>query len=333
MTTPAFSRDDPDDWDDGWSRVPHGLWTLKLPAGALVLLGWLHSHTPSYLSGVTMTQARKAVGSSSIYSWFDALEEAGYVTVERGDNGKAARVTLLAAPWRALLGRRDQSEIGSVTSPKSARTEEQGEDHPSSLRSEDESQTQERTQQQVAADVATAYWDWYKQENNDRKPTIAFLALRGVAFRLLKSGYADNDIVDAMKTAKAWTAKALAGEIDRKKHEAEQRPTTVAIPHSLVKAFAAAEPFLNEHGLRWPGLRHAVMTKCASAMSVHGFDVGETMVRLAIVMRDLDGVAQWTADELYLRLLRVDMDRFAGNVADYPDAMRRAYTNRYWRVS
>jgi len=164
------------------------------------------------------------------------------------------------------------------------------------------------------------------------KPTIKFVALRAVAKRLLKSGYAADDIVDAMKTARAWTAKALAAEIDRKRHEADQRPSTVAIPHALVKAFTAADAFAREHSLHAPMLRNAVMTKCAAAMQTHGLDVGETMIRLAVVLRDLESQQTWTADELYLRLLRADIPRFPGQLADYPDAMQRAWTNRYWRV-
>lgn len=328
----TFTRDFNDDWDDGWSRVPHGLWTLKLPAGALVLLGWLHSHTPGFLAGVTMSQCRRAVGSSSIYTWFDALEEAGFVKVERGDNGKAAKVELLFAPWKALLGR-DQSEIGSVTSPKSDDTGDQREDHASSLRSEDAQPTQERTQNQVAGDIARTYWDWYKFENEDRTPTIRFVALAGVAKRLLTSGYAEDDIVDAMKTARAWTAKQLAAEIDRKRADAESRTVTVSVPHGLVRAFAKAEVWLGQHGIPPKG-RPFVMNTCARLMSNHGFGVGETMIRLAIALRNTEGT---NVDEtgFYTAMLTLDraVDRFADDLPDYPAAMDAAWTNRYWRAS
>lgn len=316
----TFTRDSADDWDDGWSRVPHGLWTLDVPAGAKVLLGWLHSHTPTFLARLSMNSCRKAMRSSSIVAWFDTLESAGFCAVERSDNGKPAHITLRMQPWRDLIG--DRAEIGAPTSPKSARIEEQGEDQPSSLRSEDAR----------AVQVARDYWDWYANEHDGAKPTIEFNPLRAVAKRLIKSGYADDEIVDAMKTAKAWTAKALAAEIDGKKAKAENRLTTDTIPHRLVKAFTKAQPFFDAHAMMIPNTRAAVMSTCARAMAHHGLDVGEVMLRLAVVLRDVSG-ASWTADELYLRLLRMEaVDRFAGDLADYPDAMRRAYTNRYWRA-
>jgi len=317
----TFTRDGQDEWDDGWSRVPHGLWTLDVPAGAKVLLGWLHSHTEPFLAKLSMNSCRKAMGTSQIVAWFDALETAGLVQVERADNGKPAKILLLMAKWRSLIGNR--ADIGAPTSPISARIEEQGEDQPSSLRSED----------QRAGQVAKDYYDWYTLEHVGKKPTIEFMALRAVAKRLIKSGHADDDIIDAMKSSRTWTAKSLAAEIARKKAEADQRPATVAIPHALVKAFTKAGPFFDERRIAGRAMIAALMRICARAMANHGLDVGETMLRLAVVVRNV-GDEMATDDELYLAVLRCDqVDRFAGELADYPDAMRRAYTNRYWRAS
>lgn len=318
-----FGRDDNSEWDDGWSRAPHGLWTLDLPNGAKVLLGWLHSHSGSFLQSVTINQARRAVGSSSITTWFDALEQAGFISIFRLANGKPATITLKMAPWRALIGQRpmpwstpdDRAEIGSVTAPISDRTEEQGEDQSSSLRSEE----------QLDAKVVREYWDWYCLEHIGLKPTVEYMALRAVARRLLKSGHQPDDIVDAMKTARAWTAKALADEIGAKKHASEGQPSTAAIPHALVRAFAKAQPFFDR---RWGGLEKPVrveaMRRCAQLVSA-GYGIGETMVRLAIVVRVGNPMADYA-------LQNVPIPRFEGELDDYADAMERAWTNRTWSV-
>lgn len=310
-----FRRDSAVEWDDGWSRAPHGLWTLDLPAGAKVLLGWLHSHSGEFLSGVTINQARRAVGSSSIAAWFDALEAAGFLQIERKTNGKPSSIVLLTAPWLALIGNRNRAEIGSVTAPISDRTEEQGEDQSSSLRSEE----------QLDAKVVREYWDWYCLEHIGLKPTVEYMALRAVARRLLKSGHQPDDIVDAMKTARAWTAKALADEIGAKKHASEGQPSTAAIPHALVRAFAKAQPFFDR---RWGGLEKPVrveaMRRCAQLVSA-GYGIGETMVRLAIVVRVGNPMADYA-------LQNVPIPRFEGELDDYADAMERAWTNRTWSV-
>lgn len=328
--TPAFSRDTADDWSEGWSRTPHGLWTLDVPNGAKILLGWLHSHTDRFLAHVTVRQARRAVGSSSIGDWFDALEEAGYLTVARGDNGKPSRFTLKMAPWLDLIGNRNRTEIGSVTAPKSVHIEEQVlEDQSSSLRSEEELNEQvARTREDV---VAREYWDWYVLENPGLKPTIAFLALRAVAKKLLASGHEPDVIVDAMKTARAWTAKALAAEIDRKRHEAEGRVATTGIPHAVVKACTLAEPFFRAHNVA----PRDAMRRVARAMQAgQQLAVGETMLRLAVVCRDwtMAGTAIELDNEFFKRLIYCEgVPRSTEQPADYADAMERAYQNRRWQ--
>lgn len=331
MTTPTFSRDDSHDWDDGWSRVPHGLWTIDAPAGAKVLLGWLHSHSPAFLPKVTMTHARKAVGSSSTGAWMVRLSQLGYIQVHEAPNGKRASITLKMAPWRALVGRRDQSEIGSVTSPKSDRIEEQGEDHASSLRSEDNPESvRAATTESLgsrAQKLTKEYFDWYKAEHPGLEPTIGFPALMGNAKKLLEVGHQPDDIVDAMKTARGWTRKQLADEITRKRALAEERPTTAAIPHALVRAFAKAEPFFQRHSVGFtPKAKAHTMRYCAGLVA-QGYGVGETMIRLALALRqgamDLD--RPWA-------LNNVDCPRFEGELDDYADAMERAWVNRRWNV-
>jgi len=173
--------------------------------------------------------------------------------------------------------------------------------------------------------VATEYWEWYVGEYPGLKPTIVFPALRKVAEKLLEAGHQPDDIVDAMKTAKAWTAKALGDEIGAKKHASEGQPSTAAIPHALVRAFAKAQPFFDR---RWGGLekpaRVEAMRRCAQLVSA-GYGIGETMVRLAIVVRAGNPMVDYA-------LQNVPIPRFEGELDDYPDAMERAWTNRTWSI-
>ncbi len=144
----------------GYSDVPHGLWTLgSLTASARLILGWLHSHDAGYLQTITVNRIRREFATSSVAKYLDEMEEAGFVTVERKGNGQAASIVLQMDPWEALytappqdgepgrdrLGsdddnraetgsvpRRDRlgdrAETGSVSAPRSARVEDQGED-------------------------------------------------------------------------------------------------------------------------------------------------------------------------------------------------------------
>lgn len=131
--------------DVGFSQTPHGLWTLNVSAGARLLLGWLHSHDDTFLAKVTTNRARKQFGTSTVPKWLNELEEAGFITIERGGPGSSNSYELLAEPWVALFGRRQMrcAETGSVASatspkparyragtgaPKPARIEEQGQE-------------------------------------------------------------------------------------------------------------------------------------------------------------------------------------------------------------
>lgn len=117
--------------DPGFSGVPHGFWTIPVSRGAAMLLGWLHSHTDAYLEKLTCNVARRALRTSSIKSWLEELEKAGFVKVYwPASKGDRITVALLAEPWENLFGprRNRRAEIGSPTAPKPAREGEQGED-------------------------------------------------------------------------------------------------------------------------------------------------------------------------------------------------------------
>jgi len=174
--------------------------------------------------------------------------------------------------------------------------------------------------------VAREYWLWYVAEHPGLRPTIVFPALRKVASKLLEAGHQPDDIVDAMKTARSWTSKSLSDEIARKRALAEERTTTVAVPHALVRAFAKAEPFFaRRHPMKLNRAgQNEMMVRC-SMMLARGFDVGETMIRLSLVLR--------AGDDSTWALANVECPRFPGELGDYADSMERAWTNRRWNVS
>lgn len=178
--------------------------------------------------------------------------------------------------------------------------------------------------------VAREYWVWYVVEHPGLRPTIVFPALRKVASKLLEAGHQPDDIVDAMKTARSWTSKSLSDEIARKRALAEERPTTVAVPHSIVRAFAKAEPFFDRNVPSLLGTQKPILMQRCAELLVRGFGVGETMIRLALALRAMPpidvGTRKWVLDN-------VECPRFPGELDDYADSMERAWTNRRWNVS
>ena len=133
-----------------------------------------------------------------------------------------------------------------------------------------------------------------------------------------------------MKTARGWTRKVLADEIARKRALAEERPTTVAVPHSIVRAFAKAEPFFDRNVPSLLGTQKPILMQRCAELLVRGFGVGETMIRLALALRAMPpidvGTRKWVLDN-------VECPRFPGELDDYADAMERAWVNRRWNVS
>lgn len=134
MSDTSFSREP---LDHGFTAVPHGLWTLALPMGCRVFLGWLHSHEDSFLGRLTINNCREAMQTSQIGEWLDKLEAAGFLAVSKNEGrGKKRSILLRAAPWMALFGPRqvsrdrptNRAEIGLPSEPRSAYREEQGEE-------------------------------------------------------------------------------------------------------------------------------------------------------------------------------------------------------------
>ncbi len=300
-----------------WTSVSNGLIEDgSISFRARGLLVWLLSKPDGWSVRSDAIAASSTEGRDAVRTALRELEAAGYIKREKARDEAGRWVTFsniyeTPEPGNPAPDSRPSVSQALSTKDGEASTEQQS----SSLRSEEDSTPEHR--------VAKEYWEWFTAENDGLKPTIDFLPLRAVAKRLLKSGNQHDEIVDAMKTARAWTAKALADEIARKRALAEERTTTVAIPHSIVRAFGKAKPFFSRHAvISWP-LERDLMVRCASLMA-RGFGIGETMIRLALALR-VDDWNQWS-------LANVDCPRFDGELDDYADAMERAWVNRRWSV-
>lgn len=326
-----FSRSDR---GNGWTSVPHRLWDLDLRTGPKMLLIWLHSHSDDFLARLTLSKCRRAVGSSSIYPWFDALEAAGFLKVARNEAGRPARITLLVKPWEALYEGSNQSDFGPATSPKSDDREEHLEQQgSSSLRSEEDHQSQvvqrAKGPSAVGVEAAQAFWDWHTLERH-KSPVSAFQAVRAVATALAKKGYTADEIVDGLKATRVMSAKAVQDEIEQQRRRAENAAGPV-VPQSVLRAFHAAQPWLRSRDVMFDvdGQRARLMRLVAGFVA-QGFGVGEAMLRMAVAYR----AANPHDDEaMRAAMWRARVDRFPGELADYPDAMERAFHNQYWRAA
>lgn len=87
-----------------YTQVPHGLWTADLTPKSALLLGWLHSHADSYLDKLSLSRIGREFGGgrTSVTALADRLADAGYVRIERSENGHASHLILLSDPWEAL---------------------------------------------------------------------------------------------------------------------------------------------------------------------------------------------------------------------------------------
>lgn len=153
------------------------------------------------------------------------------------------------------------------------------------------------------------------------------MALVSVVKASLTREYGDDEILDAMKQ-EPWTltAKRVIKRVGGDRLTRENRPSTAAIPSEVVRAMTDAKPWFTQ---RWPGLpkdrNWSVMMQDVAHLVRLGYGVGESMIRLAVGMRESRfGEAFW--------LLNIDVPRFAGGLADYPDSMERAYKNRGWKL-
>ena len=301
-----------------WTSVSNGLIEDgSISFRARGLLVWLLSKPDGWSVRSEVIAAATTEGRDAVRSALNELEKAGYIKREKARDEMGRWVTFSniyesPGPENPAPGSRPSDSQALSTNNGEAITEQQ----PSSVPSEGQLNNQ----------VVNEYWEWYIAEHPGLKPTIGHDALRGVVGQLRKAGHQPDDIVDAMKTARGWTRKVLADEIARKRALAEERPTTAAIPHVLVRAFAKAEPFFaRRHPMKLNRAgQNEMMVRC-SMMLARGFDVGETMIRLSLVLR--------AGDDSTWALANVECPRFPGELDDYADSMERAWTNRRWNVS
>lgn len=163
-------------------------------------------------------------------------------------------------------------------------------------------------------------------EARGHRPVTGFLALRSVSNLLLKRGYDRDEIIDAMKTSRVMTAKSLSDEIARKRHAADGTVNTAAVPAALVRAWVRAKPWIKGKAFGASDETLDYWLRCCAAQMRFGYGVGETMIRFAVALR-ANNVTTFGLTDVQ------GVDRFEGELADYPDAMERAWRNRYWRAS
>lgn len=178
--------------DPGFSGVPHGFWTLELPKGAQVLLGWLHSHTDQYLEGVTCNVARRALRTSQVVPWLKELQAAGFLLIYPPEaKGERTSYVLLSEPWEQLFGprRNRRADIGAVGAPGSAREGDHLEDQ--------EKKTSSPTASAEHEEMFERFWKSYPKDRGTKKPAkAAFL-------RALRRGHEEQ----VRSGLKAWLVK------------------------------------------------------------------------------------------------------------------------------
>lgn len=176
-----------------------------------MLLGWLHSHTDAYLEKLTCNVARRALRTSSIKSWLEELEKAGFVKVYwPASKGDRITVALLAEPWENLFGprRNRRAETGSPTAPKPAREGEQGEDHssiPSATPSSPRGPKKELSpKRRLAQELIREWWD-----AREIKPAGSFIGYIKVIEGLEGKGWSVSQIRQALREVPTCTHAAL----------------------------------------------------------------------------------------------------------------------------
>jgi len=92
----------------GYSAVPHGLWTADVSHGARNLLGWLHSHTDTYLESLSVNRCEEVFNSGSVRVWMKELETAGFI--KKTKRGQRYVIELIAEPWDTLRRRRHPAD-------------------------------------------------------------------------------------------------------------------------------------------------------------------------------------------------------------------------------
>lgn len=265
-----------------------------------------------------------------------ALQTKGLLTVEQNGGGNTKtrpdrrpnRYTIHFDGVTPMSPRDDDGVTSEDERGDIAVSPEPSYNHPdtSSLRSEVKQKSNDKKEDRIpdkADQVAREYWEWH-QIDRGVNPVSPYLGLRSIAKSLLTTGYEVDEIIDAMKRTRVMTAKAVADEAAaaRKSRDGSLGPP---IPQSVFRAFLAAEDWITQKQGDVAQAREAV----SYFVSRHKFGTGETMLRYAVALRE----GNTTRDDLVAAMWKANIDRFPGEIADYTDAMERAYRNRYWRAS
>lgn len=265
-----------------------------------------------------------------------SLSDRGLITIDHNGGG-TSRTRADRRPNRYVLNldgvtpmtpRSDDGVTSVDERGDTAMSPEPSLNHPdtSSLRSEvnqkEVSQKGKKTSDEADA-VAKEFWEWHQTEHGTN-PVTPYLGLRSVAKSLLNVGFGTDEIIDAMKRTKVMTAKAVSDEAlaARKRAAGEVGP---AIPQPVFRAIIAAEKWIIERQGNVAHAREAV----SYFVGRHGFGVGEAMLRFAVAVRE----GHPDKETLIAAMWKANIDRFAGELSDYPDSMERAFRNRYWRAS
>lgn len=287
------------------------------------LLVWLLSKPDTWTVKAEAIVGAGVEGRDAIRSALAELEAAGYIHRQRVQDPAtgfwSSTCEIHETPKtdsQASVARPSVSQASSTNNGE-LDTEQQS----SSLRSEEELIAETRVDTHTPTAVAQAYWEWHVADRG-KTPTQDFKALMAVTRALLKRGYESDQIVDAMKTTKVMTAKAVSDEAAEQKHKHDETPNTQRIPAAIVRAFAKAEPwFLRRCIMQKQTEKAHWMRLCASQVNF-GYGPGETMLRMAVALRTNNATTFALAD--------AKVERFNGELADYPDAMERAYVNQAW---
>lgn len=290
------------------------------------LLVWLLSKPDTWTVKAEAIVGAGVEGRDAIRSALAELEAAGYIHRQRVQDPAtgfwSSTCEIHETPKtdsQASVARPSVSQASSTNNGE-LDTEQQS----SSLRSEEEliAETRVDTQEQpTPTSIAQEYWKWHV-EDRGRAPTQNFLALQSITKSLSKAGYTSDEIVDAMKATKVMTAKAVTDVAGEQKHKRDDTPNTQAIPAAIVRAFAKCELWFERRGFMQKQSEKAYWMRLCASQTNFGYGPGETMLRMAVALRNNNATT--------FALTDAKIERFNGELADYPDAMERAYVNQAW---
>lgn len=299
----------------------------RLSFKARGLLAWLLSKPNDWTVNSEFIATVGPDGRDAIRTGLKELEAAGYIrrTKTRAADGTFVTECVIYECSQDGFPAADNPAPDNPSSTKDSvpKTENS---KMSSLRSDEDSSTSNTDPEST---IAKTYWDWHVAENGGQ-PAEKFLALRAAVKGCLTRGYAEDEILDAMKREpRAITVKRLIERIGFHRREAENRASTAVIPTAVLADVTTAAPWFEE---RWPGwlkVNRVRVMETLATLNRWGYGVGESMIRMAVAMRDPEAALNPTT------LTAVQINRFSGRLAQEHMlvSLEAAYRNRSWRAS